>query len=202
MPRIRTTTMTAGAALIVALALSGCSSSQPTNAGHSGAGAGTSAAPTATSAFNDQDVTFTQMMIPHHKQAVEMADMILKKDGIDARVLKLATEIKAAQAPEIKTMNSWLDSWGASSAGMSGMDHGSGDGMMTDADMNALMAANGVDASRLFLTQMVQHHKGAVEMAQKEIDTGKSTDAIALAKSIVTSQTAEISKMNNILPAL
>ena len=54
---------------------------------------------------------FAQMMIPHHAQAVEMSDMMLKKQDIPAEVTALATRIKAAQGPEIEKMTGWLEGW-------------------------------------------------------------------------------------------
>lgn len=87
--------------------------------------------------------------------------------------------------------------------GMPGMDDMPGmQGMMSPADMQALRSAQGVEASRLFLTQMIEHHRGAVTMAQNEIKNGQSPDAIALAKSIETSQQKEIDTMNQILSSL
>lgn len=89
--------------------------------------------------FNDADVTFAKMMIPYHEQSVEMSEVILAKDGIDQRVLDLATQIKAAQEPEIKQLNIWLTEWGADNSGMTGMDHGTA-GMLSQSDMDALRA--------------------------------------------------------------
>ena len=68
---------------------------------------GPSAAPAAAD-HNGTDTMFVQGMIPHHAQAVEMSDIILTKQGIDAKVTALATKIKAAQAPEIEKMTGWL----------------------------------------------------------------------------------------------
>lgn len=166
---------------------------------------------------------FAHMMIPHHQQAVEMSDMILAKQGIDPRVIDLANQMKAAQGPEIAQMQDWLQQWamqmsgapGAPPSGHGGM-HGSGSGMgmpgmgdmagmqgmMSPADMKALQNAQGVEASKLFLTQMIEHHRGAITMAQDEIENGQSPDAIALAKSIETSQQKEIDNMNEILSSL
>jgi uncharacterized protein (DUF305 family) len=75
-------------------------------------------------------------------------------------------------------------------------------GMMTDGDMSALDTANAADAGKLFLTQMTKHHAGAVDMAETEISKGKDKDAIALAKSIVSSQSAELTQMKTILASL
>nr|WP_245570929.1 DUF305 domain-containing protein [Glaciibacter superstes] len=154
-----------------------------------------------TVASNAADVTFAQMMIPHHEQAVEMSDMLLAKDGVDQRIRDLATEIKAAQEPEIVQLRDWLAAWGADEGGRSGMDHGM-DGMMSDDDMDALEKASGAEASRLFLEQMTVHHEGAIEMAQTELDDGQNEDAKAMAAAIVTTQTEEIGVMKDILASL
>lgn len=81
--------------------------------------------------------------------------------------------------------------------GMSGMD-----GMMSPAEMDALKNAEGVEASKLYLTGMIKHHQGAITMSRDEIDNGESADAIALATSIVESQQKEIDTMNRILGSL
>lgn len=158
--------------------------------------------------FNDADVTFAQEMIPHHRQATEMAEMAASRTK-NAEVLDLAKRITAAQDPEIETMSGWLKDWGkdvpADDAGMgdmAGMDHSSGgsmQGMMTDAQMSDLEASSGSQFDELFLTMMVEHHEGAVEMAKTEQADGKNTEAVALAKAIETAQTAEISEMNGLL---
>lgn len=76
------------------------------------------------------------------------------------------------------------------------------DGMMSPADMQALQNAQGTEASKLYLNQMIEHHQGAIVMAQKEIENGQFPDAIAMAKSIASSQQAEIDTMNQILKSL
>ncbi|SFN61945.1 DUF305 domain-containing protein [Mycetocola miduiensis] len=154
----------------------------------------------AVSGFNDADVVFAQMMVPHHEQAVEMSDMLLAKDGIDAQVVSLATQVKDAQQPEIEQLNEWLDAWGADD-NMAGMDHGAG-GMMSNDDMMALDGASGAEASQLFLEQMIVHHEGAVEMAETEINDGVNADAIEMAGAIVLTQSEEINVMRNLLGSL
>ncbi|QSE87744.1 DUF305 domain-containing protein (plasmid) [Rhodococcus pseudokoreensis] len=90
---------------------------------------------------------------------------------------------------------------------MSGMempgDSGMGvSGMMSAEDMTALQNAQGVDASRLFLTQMIAHHQGAIAMAQTEIDSGQYPEAVAMARTIADTQQQEIATMQNILASL
>ena len=147
--------------------------------------------------FNDADVAFTMNMIMHHQQAIEMSDLVLEKDGVDQDVVELAEKIKAAQQPEIDTMSGWLDDWGQPFSGMDGMDHSGM--MMSDDAMAALGAASGAEAGPLFLEQMVEHHQGAIDMADEQIADGQNPDAVALAKKIVEDQTAEIAVMQELL---
>ncbi|MDN4643952.1 DUF305 domain-containing protein [Arthrobacter sp. PsM3] len=188
-------------ALAAAIALAGCSAgsggSMPAmNMG--GSGTSTDSAPIAAGDHNGADTTFAQMMIPHHTQAVEMSDLILKKQGIDPKVTALAVKIKAEQAPEITTITGWLKQWNEpsqmSGSGMSGA--------MSSDDMTKLDAAQGAEAAKLYLSQMITHHQGAVTMAQTEEATGKNTDTVTLSKNIVTSQEAEIQEMKNLLATL
>ncbi|MBH0022915.1 DUF305 domain-containing protein [Salinibacterium sp. SWN248] len=189
---------TAAIALTALLTLSGCANAMEE------AGSNPDSSPTESVVVadaNSADVMFTAMMIPHHEQAVEMADMVLGKDGIDERVVTLAQEIKAAQGPEIELMTSWVEGWGVGMTdGMDGM--GNGDGMMSDSDMADLEAANGDDASRLFLEQMIVHHEGAIDMAELEIDSGQNEDVLALAQEVMDAQTTEISLMRSIISSL
>jgi uncharacterized protein (DUF305 family) len=153
---------------------------------------------------------FAQHMIPHHQQAVEMSDVVLGKQGIDPRVSELATQIKAAQGPEIAQMQEWLRQWGNPTmppmAGGDGHDMAgmSGDamGMMSDEQMTALKNAGGVDAAKQFLNGMIAHHQGAIAMAQDEIRDGRFAQAVDMARSIVTSQQQEIDTMKGILATL
>ncbi|CAN5499711.1 DUF305 domain-containing protein [soil metagenome] len=190
---------TAAITLTALLALAGCASTTSSGGLDNMPGMGSSASASPAADVNNADMQFTMMMIPHHEQAVEMADMILAKDGIDERVLTLAEQIKAAQGPEIELMESWLDDWGTPMGDMDGMDHG---GMMSDTDMQALEDATGAEASRLFLEQMIVHHEGAIEMAQDEVDNGQNPDVITLAENIIASQTTEIATMEDILATL
>lgn len=164
-------------------------------------GAGT----TAVGPHNDADVMFATMMIPHHQQAIEMSDILLAKTGIAAQVQDLATKIKAAQAPEITQMSGWLTGWGAnpSATGMGGMPGmpgmSGGDGMMSQADMDAFKNADGAQAQKMFLTGMIAHHQGAVAMAQTELSQGQNTGAKKLAQAIIDAQNAEITQMQQLL---
>ena len=198
-------TLISATALAAALALTGCTTDAGTNPttmpgmDHSTMSASPSAQTPAAADHNSADVMFAQMMIPHHEQAMEMSDMVLAKDGIDPAVTDLAEDIKAAQGPEITTMTGWLSAWGEP-ATMSG-EHGM-EGMMTEDDMAALEAARGTEAARLFLTQMIKHHEGAVTMAEEEAANGSNPDAIAQAEKMARDQAGEIETMKEMLAGL
>lgn len=154
---------------------------------------------------NDADVTFAQQMIPHHQQAIEMAELAETRAESQA-VKDLAADIEAAQDPEIETMTGWLESWGEDvpADSMSGMDHAdmSTDdmpGMMSEDDMADLEAPPGAEFDQMFLTMMIEHHEGAIEMARTEQADGEYADAIELAEAIETAQTEEIQTMQGLL---
>jgi uncharacterized protein (DUF305 family) len=154
--------------------------------------------------FNTADVSFTQQMIAHHTQAIEMAKLAPSR-ATDAGVKDLAKRIQAAQDPEISRMKQWLKDWGepmSSSGGMSsngGMaDHGSGTGMMSEAEMNTLMGTKGSKFHMMFLEMMTTHHRGAIDTAKTELTDGKSADAKKLAQDIIDAQTKEIAEMKTL----
>ncbi|MFB9895281.1 DUF305 domain-containing protein [Planobispora takensis] len=152
-------------------------------------------------AFNDADVAFAQMMIPHHRQAVEMAELAETR-AADPEIRELAAKIKAAQDPEIATMTGWLTSWGAPVEPEGG--HGGHDmpGMMTGQDMTALEEARGAAFDRMFAERMIAHHEGAVEMAETERAQGSDPEARRLAATVATAQQAEIEQMRRLLDRL
>ncbi|MGA5299854.1 DUF305 domain-containing protein [Nucisporomicrobium flavum] len=199
----------AGAAVTATLVLSACGGDDsPSGSGMDhGATTAASGAP-ASAAANDADVAFAQHMIDHHRQALQMAAMAEGR-AADAGVKELAGKIKGAQQPEIDTMNQWLTAWGkpampggSMAPDMPGMDHGAMPGMMSAADMTKLMGAKGAAFDKQFLTMMIAHHEGAVQMAQQEAAQGSNADAKALAQKIVTDQQAEIASMRTMLEKL
>ncbi len=176
-------------ALALALALSACGGTDATTADH-----------------NQADVSFATDMIPHHQQALEMVDLTEERP-LDAEVSALAAGIAAAQAPEIEEMSGWLSDWdepvpsASASDGMDEMDM-SGEampGMMSSEDMAALGAASDDQFQRMWLTMMIDHHQGAIDMAKTEQADGSSAPAIALAKAIQDTQEGEIATMRQLL---
>jgi uncharacterized protein (DUF305 family) len=162
--------------------------------------------PAATGAHNAADAAFATAMISHHGQAVQMSDMLLARSS-NPTVKALAEKIKAAQAPEMATMSGWLKGWGQPVPDpYASMDNGMGGmamkGIMTQAQMHQLNVAAGPQADRVFLTLMPDHHRGAIEMSTTELAAGANPEAKKLARSIITSQTAEINQMKSMLTSL
>jgi uncharacterized protein (DUF305 family) len=188
-----------GAAAIVAVA-AGCGGADHAAAPDAGHGESTSARPAA--GHNEQDMAFAQAMIPHHQQAVDMAALAAER-ATDPKVKDLATRIKGAQDPEIEQMTTMLDEWGAAMEGMPSMDHGaggahggmSGPGMMTEQQLAKLEKASGAAFDTLWVDMMIEHHQGAVDMANDELAKGGDADAKALARRILDAQQAEIEEM-------
>lgn len=186
----------AGAASVV---LAACGSSDDTSAGQSTPSA-VSSAPTSQGQHNAADVAFAKGMIPHHRQAVEMADLAPTR-AESAEVKKLADEIKKAQDPEIQTLSGWLTSWGEQVPAEGAMDHSAHGtaGMMTAEEMDKLEKASGKAFDTAFMEMMIKHHEGAVSMAKTEKANGAFPEAKTMADAIITSQTAEITRMNSLL---
>ncbi|WP_396290630.1 DUF305 domain-containing protein [Curtobacterium sp. KT1] len=190
-------------ALAASLVLTGCSTAGDDTTGGTDHSSHSSSPEASTSSeANSADEMFATMMIPHHEQAVEMADMILAKDDIDPRVTDLAQQIKDAQQPEIDTMTGWLEDWGVNpDDAPAGHDMGD-DGMMDETAMTALDNATGDEAARLFLEGMIVHHEGAIDMAETELEKGQNPYALELAQQVIDGQSAEITTMNEILDTL
>lgn len=148
--------------------------------------------------FGDADVEFLQGMIPHHQQAVEMAEMALDPTvGASPAVVAFATRIKAAQDPEIEQMTSWLTAWGqpVQMDTSGGHDMSSMDGMMTAAEMDGLTAAKGADFDTMWRDMMIRHHQGAITMAEQVKTSGSNPDVSKLADQIITVQQAEVTEL-------
>jgi uncharacterized protein (DUF305 family) len=217
------------AGLALAAALAGCSSTADTGAAASSTpsanagmmnGSATSSPGTGGSMMNGStdadagtgsaaDIAFTQLMIPHHQQAIQMADLAAS-NAVSPEVKALAAQIKAAQGPEITMMGQWLAGWGGpstmpsatandSTTGGMGMGGMTVAGMMSAADMTNLGHATGAAFDTMWLQMMITHHQGAIAMAQQLATTTTNPQVKALAEAITASQTAEITTMQQML---
>ena len=151
----------------------------------------------AEAAPNDADVTFTQNMIPHHQQAIEMAQLVdSHTDRPELR--KLADSIQSSQRQEITQLQGWLRSWGkpmTPSEGHGGHGDTEMPGMMSEADMRRLMAATGTEFDLAFLDMMAAHHQGAIDMANTELKDGSLPEITRLAEQIIDTQQDEIDQL-------
>ncbi|MCG5466592.1 DUF305 domain-containing protein [Micromonospora sp. MED01] len=214
-------TVLAGAALSALLVTAACGGNDM-GMDHGSGSPAVSSSSSDSAAFNDADVMFAQMMIPHHEQAVGMADLASTRAS-DPELKDLAAKIKAAQDPEISTMKGWLTAWGKPTAapadhsmpamssapghnmsdmssptpGASGMP-----GMMSDQEMADLKAAQGTEFDKMFAQMMIAHHNGAIDMAKTEQAQGSNPDAKALATQIASDQATEVQTLQKILNRL
>lgn len=209
-------TAAAAGVLTLALGLAACGSDD----GHDGHGSDASAVQTARNGdeFNQADVDFATAMIPHHAQAVQMANLAADRP-LPAQLRTLVDGVHTTQVAEVETMVTWLTDWGqeipATSMDhvngghgedmddMSDMDHmDDGDampGMMSAEEMTSLAQASDADFPELWMTMMVEHHEGAIAMAEAEQDAGHFPDAVELAGAIIDAQRAEIATMEDLL---
>ena len=143
--------------------------------------------------FNDADVMFAQMMIPHHQQAIAMSDIALDPNSqASAAIIALATQIKGAQDPEISQMKNLLTDWGKSME-MGSMAHSSMmSGMLSLEEMDTLGQLKGAEFDKTWAKGMIAHHEGAIAMANEVLANGKNSEILALANAVVSGQSAEI----------
>jgi len=193
------------AAAAVALLVSSCTKPAADSAAgdghsdHSHTGDDTSTVAETPAGFNADDVSFASMMIPHHEQAVQLSALVPGR-STNPELTALAKQITDAQQPEIDTMKAFLVQWNQGD-GNEHSGHGAMDmaGMVDDATMAKLQTLNGAEFDRLWLTSMIGHHRGAIEMAKAELAKGTNADAKTLAQQIITSQQTEIDQMQKML---
>jgi uncharacterized protein (DUF305 family) len=146
---------------------------------------------------NSMDVWFVRMMIPHHAQALEMAELAPTR-AADPDIRALADRIRASQGPEIGMMRGWLQNRGLP-AEVEGHDHGTMRGMQSPEAMRQLAAARGADFDRLFVRMMTEHHQGAVQMATDLLKVGSDLTMSEFANSVATEQAVEIARMRDLV---
>ena len=152
--------------------------------------------------MGSMDAHFIEQMIPHHDDAILMADIALEK-AKHQEIKQLAQDIKRSQSEEIEQMRAWYKNWFGKDVpdAFAGTSHGMGSGMMHmgmmgDAtDIEQLKTAT--DFDKTFIEQMIQHHQMAVMMAQMLERTTNRAEMKQLAKNIIDAQTREINSMRS-----
>lgn len=165
--------------------------------------------------YSSADVDFATHMIQHHAQAMQMVVTAQGRRDLDPALEGLMEQIRSTQVPEVEIMTDWLEAWGQE-VPETAMDHANaghdlsepstmedmaGDlpGMMTAEELRALAEARGPAFEEMWLTMMIEHHEGAVEMASAQVEEGHNAEAVALAEDIVESQSDEITTMEEML---
>jgi uncharacterized protein (DUF305 family) len=164
--------------------------------------------------YTRADIHFMSAMIGHHAQAIVMAGWA-NTHGAGPSVRTLAERIVNAQQDEIATMQLWLRDRqqpvpearpGGMKMMMNGHEHEMlMPGMLTEAQMKELDEAKGAEFDRLFLTYMIQHHRGAVSMVKDLFGTnGAAQDetVFKFANDVNVDQSTEIARMETMLAAL
>jgi uncharacterized protein (DUF305 family) len=159
------------------------------------------------SSYTEADVKFMQGMIHHHSQALVMVKMIATHTKTP-ELIAMGTKIQLSQSGEIQAMKEWLTARKQSApmimADGTIMDHGDMapmPGMLTPAQMKALEAARGAGFDELFLTGMIQHHKGALKMVAdlREAGGGKEPNIGGFLNDVDNDQRMEIVRMYGLL---
>ncbi|WP_293830967.1 DUF305 domain-containing protein [uncultured Corynebacterium sp.] len=148
--------------------------------------------------YNDVDVHFLGMMVPHHEQAIEMSDVLLASDVDDAQVRDLAQRIKDGQERENEQMRTWADEWGI----QGDMEYHSthiANGMFHPEQLEEFAALTGDELRTAFLEMMHFHHAHVIDMTQDEIDRGAYGPLREMAQEMVDVQTAEMGEMEELL---
>lgn len=151
----------------------------------------------AASGYNDTDVMFLQMMIAHHKQGVEMAQVAADRAKRDD-VRNLAAAVVATQKEEVKTMTSWLREWSkpTTSDHPPGMHTAHGGQPATGPkEIKTLKRTKGAAFEPAFINLFVGHQHNAVEMADMETSKGGNAEAKAFAKRVKESRTGQIRQL-------
>lgn len=142
-----------------------------------------------TPGLNRVDVMFAQMMVPHHDDAIAMANYLQDVSGVDPRVEELAAGIVRSQERENEKMNSWL-----TERGYPTVDEGP-----ARVNEESVAGQSADQAEGQFLTEMIAHHEHGVDMAQGAVRRGQSPVMTDLAQQMVDDQSREIEQMRDLL---
>ncbi len=160
------------------------------------------------------DAGFARDMQTHHAQAVEMAFLVRDRSS-DAEVRTVAFDIITSQQQQAGQMFGWLVQWGLDQTGSrppmawAGGEHamahagpdGSMPGMATPGQLAELEASTGVEAERIFLRLMIDHHAGGVAMARAAVAQARTPEVLRLAGAIAAAQASEIALLEQMLAA-
>lgn len=169
---------------------------------------GSTRAAATTPGSTSAEAGFARDMQVHHLQGVDLA-MIVRDRTVDPDMRRMAYDMATTQGHQAGQLYGWLSAWGLSQLGsqppmtwMGHTGHGMGvlmPGMATPQQVAELTAASGVDAERLFLTLMIAHHRGALEMSRAVLERSGHPAVTAFARGVLASQQSEIDLMTTLL---
>lgn len=136
---------------------------------------------------------FIEGMIPHHQEAVDTANEVIERGGTTPEIKQLVEDIVVAQEAEIAEMKQWYQDW----YGEVYTDSGTYMPMMRE-----LENLSGADIDRVFLEDMIGHHMGAIMMARSVQPYVEHDEIAELTQEIVSTQSAEIAQMRQMLQGL
>lgn len=139
--------------------------------------------------FNRNDVMFMNMMIVHHAQAIEMAELSENRTS-NEKILELSNNISEAQRSENRQMREWMNQLGYEAG-----NHHPMAGMATEDEMEQLRESNGSEYNQLFAELMIEHHQGGIAMAQNFYNSGQNTELREMQGKMIQAQQTEIEKM-------
>ena len=139
--------------------------------------------------FNRADIMFMNMMIVHHDQAIEMADLAENRTN-NTKILNLSEDIFEAQTSENQQMNEWMQQLGYNPG-----NHHKMAGMATEEEMNQLKNSKGTEFNQLFAELMIEHHEGGIAMAQNFKQSGQNQQLKEMQQQMIDAQKEEIDKM-------
>lgn len=176
--------------IVALLTFQNDSSSDMSHGSHGGMGTAAAAGD-----LTGSEVMFLQMMIPHHQQAVDISNLALRQ-STNPELLALAKIILKEQSAEITQMNNWLSQANAGTDPGHSMDGMAG--MLSDSDLMALESSAGKKFDELWLTGMIAHHDGAVDMVGM-INDAKNPEIKNFGENVIKTQSAEIAQMRDLL---
>lgn len=157
--------------------------------------------------FNQADVDFATDMFLHHSQALLVVDVAAPRQDLSPGLARLLDQLRDTRTVESEQLVDWLEEWDQPVPD-NPRQHGGGEGStsahdlpgaVSEEDLARLEAARGDEFERLWLETMVEHHRGAVELAEAEVAEGEFPDAVALAEQIAAAQAAEVDRMEQLL---
>ena len=145
-------------------------------------------------ASTDVERLFVAEMIPHHHLGMEMIDQATRRVN-DTRVRRLVFEMSTYHQSELDQLHDWAEDWNVVSAEEF-------PGRITPDRLAELGTLSGTDYDRRWLEVMIEHHEGAIDIAQRQMDAGSDDAVIEMAESVREMQTKDIEAMSSLLGVL